>query len=357
MITLSLCMIVKNEEAVLARCLDSISSAVDEIIIVDTGSVDRTKEIAKKYTDKIYNFEWVDDFSAARNFSFLHAEKEYCIWLDADDIILENDLLQLKNLKQTLDKSCDVVMMPYHTAFDESGKPLFLYYRERIIKNTHLPLWQGEIHEAIAPFGKIIYSNIAVTHKKETPAEPMRNLNIFKKILTRRTLSPREQFYYGRELYYNSLYDEAISILQDFLSSESGWIENKIDACSTLADCFLAKEDTSSAISALSKSFLHSSPRAEACCKLGNIMLNLKNYREAIFWYTKALSMTADTQSGSFILPDCYGFIPAIQLCVCYDKLHDFEKANQYNELALSFKPYSSEALYNKKYFENIFSE
>ena len=65
MISISLCMIVKNEERVLERCLQSLQGLMDEIIIVDTGSTDRTKEIAKKYTDKIYDFTWIDDFSAA----------------------------------------------------------------------------------------------------------------------------------------------------------------------------------------------------------------------------------------------------------------------------------------------------
>ena len=67
MATVSLCMIVKNEEKVLSRCLDSVKDAVDEIIIVDTGSEDNTKNIASQYTDKIYDFKWVYDFSAARN--------------------------------------------------------------------------------------------------------------------------------------------------------------------------------------------------------------------------------------------------------------------------------------------------
>ena len=70
MVTISLCMIVRNEEDVLERYLKSIADVVDEIIIVDTGSVDKTKEIAKKFTDHIYDFPWVDDFSAARNFAF-----------------------------------------------------------------------------------------------------------------------------------------------------------------------------------------------------------------------------------------------------------------------------------------------
>ena len=58
MATISLCMIVKNEEAVLARCLDSVRDLVDEIIIVDTGSTDRTKAIAARYTGQIYDFPW-----------------------------------------------------------------------------------------------------------------------------------------------------------------------------------------------------------------------------------------------------------------------------------------------------------
>jgi Glycosyltransferases involved in cell wall biogenesis len=76
MVTISLCMIVKNEEAVLRRCLDSVKETVDEIIIVDTGSVDKTKEIAAEYTPKVYDFVWIDDFSAARNEAFSKATME-----------------------------------------------------------------------------------------------------------------------------------------------------------------------------------------------------------------------------------------------------------------------------------------
>ena len=78
-------MIVRNEEDVLARCLDSVSSLVDEIIIVDTGSQDKTREIAARYTDHVYDFTWIDDFAAARNFSFSKATMDYQMWLDADD--------------------------------------------------------------------------------------------------------------------------------------------------------------------------------------------------------------------------------------------------------------------------------
>ena len=89
----------KDEEQTIARCLESIKGIADEIIIVDTGSTDATKEIVQKYDAKIYDFKWIEDFSAARNFAFSKATKEYILWLDADDIIATEDgkkFLQLK---------------------------------------------------------------------------------------------------------------------------------------------------------------------------------------------------------------------------------------------------------------------
>ena len=68
--TISLCMIVKNEEKHIARCLDSVAELVEEIIIIDTGSDDRTVEIASQYTPNVYSYPWRDDFSDARNYSF-----------------------------------------------------------------------------------------------------------------------------------------------------------------------------------------------------------------------------------------------------------------------------------------------
>lgn len=75
MIEISLCMIVKNEEKILARCLDSVADLVDEIVIVDTGSTDATKKIAANYTDKIYDFTWVDDFRQRGILLFLRQKK------------------------------------------------------------------------------------------------------------------------------------------------------------------------------------------------------------------------------------------------------------------------------------------
>ena len=113
MIRISLCMIVKNEEKVLDRCLASIFDLMDEIIIVDTGSTDRTKEIAGKYTGRIYDFAWCDDFSKARNFAFEKAACDYIYSADADEVLDEENHEKFRLLKENLMPEVEIVQMYY----------------------------------------------------------------------------------------------------------------------------------------------------------------------------------------------------------------------------------------------------
>ncbi len=355
MITISLCMIVKNEEKHLARCLDHIANLVDEIIIVDTGSTDQTLEIASKYTSKIYTHPWIDDFSDARNYAFSKASMDYCMWIDADDVLEKTESPKFLQLKQTLTLDTDIVMMKYHTAFDEAGNPSFSYFRERWIKNSPDHRWVGAVHEVIPLNGKIIYSDIAVCHRKIGTGDPDRNLKIYQKQLsTGKPMDPRQQYYYGRELYYHQKYEEAISVFERFMSSSEGWIENKIEACSICADCYYQLNEENSALLTLFRSLSFDLPRAELCCQIGKHFLERKNYQNAIYWYKNALQANRNEYAGGFILPDCYDYVPFLQLCVCYDKLGDRQKAKEYNERAGICKPHSKAYLYNKQYFDDL---
>ncbi|WP_138496171.1 glycosyltransferase [Paenibacillus pinistramenti] len=98
MIKIALVMIVKNEETVLERCLKSAASMVDEIIIVDTGSTDQTKQIAEKWKAQVYDFEWTQDFSLARNFGLQQSTADWNLILDADEYIHEADWEKVKSL-------------------------------------------------------------------------------------------------------------------------------------------------------------------------------------------------------------------------------------------------------------------
>ena len=355
MVSVSLCMIVKNEEDVLARCLESAAGLVDEIIVVDTGSTDGTREIAARFTERIFDFPWQEDFAAARNESFSHASMDYCMWLDADDVLLEEDRAAFLKLKESLDPTVSVVMAPYHTGFDQSGRVTFSYYRERLIKNGGGMYWEGAVHESVAPKGQVFYADFAVTHRKEHPSDPDRNLRIYQAQLAEgKELEPRHQFYFGRELYYHGRWQEALSVFEDFLSEGRGWVENNVDACCHCAYCHEELGQPEAALGALFRTFAYDRPRAEVCCELGRCFFRRERYGQAAYWYALALTCPRDDRRGGFVSPDCYGYLPCIQLCVCYSRLGDPKRAEAFNELAGIYKPDCPAVLHNRAYFRSL---
>ncbi|PKM50453.1 MAG: glycosyl transferase [Firmicutes bacterium HGW-Firmicutes-7] len=354
MISISLCMIVKNEEDLLARCLDTVKDIVDEINIVDTGSTDRTKEIAIQYTNRIFDFEWINSFGAARNESFKYATKDYILYLDADDVLLEKDRIKLKELKETLDPSVDSVSMYYDAGTDEYGNVTLRYRRNRLLKREKNFTWQGDCHQYINVSGKIINSDIAVTHKKLRHAVG-RTISIYaKKIERGDTFSARDYFYYGNELRENSHYQKAIESYDNNISLKEGWIEDKIFACIFKGDCYRYLGDLKNELCSLLQSFQFSSPRAEACSRIGYNFQLQKDYKTAVFWYEFATQQVPDPDRWSFIYLSCYTWYPHLQLCVCYYNLGDYQKAYEHNNEAEKYRPEDKSVLHNKKLLEGL---
>lgn len=196
------------------------------------------------------------------------------MWLDADDVITPPDQEKFLVLKESLNDDADVVMLRYYTGFDSQGRVTFSYYRERIIRNWAGMVWKGAVHEAIETKGNVRYSDCGITHWKLHPSDPDRNLRIFEKMLEQEIeLNPREQFYYGRELYYHKRYQEALEVLNSFLESGHGWLENNIEACRQCAYCWYALGQEEQALEALFSSFAYDIPRAEICCDIGKHFL------------------------------------------------------------------------------------
>lgn len=344
-------MIVKNEEQVVSRCLESIAEYVDEIIIVDTGSEDDTKEICARFTDKIYDFEWKDDFAAARNASFSYAMGDYIMWLDADDVISAENAKQLTDLKKTLSyKMPDVVMCKYVISFDEKGQPLFSFFRERLLKRVANFRWNGFVHECISPRGEIIYSDFAVFHKKEKPSGE-RNLKIFQKQISQgRKLDAREEFYYGRELYYHNMYTESAAVLEKALKMGQG--NNLNEACLFLFKCYKALGKEQKAFLSLCQSLEHGPPRADILCCLANTFKDKKDYKTAIFWYESATKCTDASLKGEFDRAEYREFVPFLEMSCCYFYLNDMEKALLYHEKAKKLRPDHPSVVFNEKFFE-----
>lgn len=357
MSTISLAMIVKNEEKHLKRCLNSIKNAVDEIIIVDTGSTDNTKKIAREFTDKIFDFEWVNDFSLARNFAFNKATCDYIMWLDADDVVPQVTAEKICLIKSILaPKKIDMVYMPYATNFDFNDKPNFSFYRERIVKNHSEFFWQDPVHEVIAPKGNVFYLNHHIEHRKDALEKyTNRNLKIYQNLVSLGVeLSPRQQFYYARELMYNNKFNASIKVFKKYLKNKDIWLENRISAHIDLYYCYLQKNDIIKARNILIKVLDFTRPRAEVDCKIADTFLMENSLDNAIFWYNLALNDKPNLQSGGFYQMEYYNVYPLLQLCVCHHKKGEDDLAKKYNEKVAEYDPKNPAYLQNEKFFQKI---
>lgn len=154
----SLTMIARDEESSLARALASVADLVDEIVLVDTGSQDRTREIAAATCDRhgrparVFDFAWSDDFSAARNESLRHAAGEWIFWMDGDDWLDEPNRQALGRLLAGLDHENAVYQMIHVSpAAADGGHPATAAPQDRLFRNSPEIRWEGRVHEQIAP--------------------------------------------------------------------------------------------------------------------------------------------------------------------------------------------------------------
>ena len=234
-------MIVRNEEQVIARCLDSVQGIADEYIIVDTGSTDKTKEIISAYTQRNYEFQWIHDFAAARNYSFEQATCDYILWLDADDVLLEKDREKLLELKASLNPAYDSVMMDYVLSRDGQGNAQMLTRRNRLVKRSSGFRWVNPVHEVLVVSGNVIHVPIEISHMSNRELKnPLRNLEILEKEIAREqgVMSHRTHFYYANELMDVGRTEEAIARYEEFLRRDADYFEDHLSACGHLAHCY-----------------------------------------------------------------------------------------------------------------------
>lgn len=189
---ISLCMIAKDEEKFLGKAINSVKSIVNEIIIVDTGSKDNTKKIARKFTNKVYSFKWDDDFSAARNFAIKKATKGWILVLDADEKISKKDLKKIKKLiKNDAFTGFSLIQRTYsdkikklkwnsaeNDSYKESKKFRGWGYRgvTRLFKNDKRIKFQYPVHETVLESikkinGRIEQTDIPIHHYSEKKRE------------------------------------------------------------------------------------------------------------------------------------------------------------------------------------------
>jgi len=219
---ISLCMIVRNEAANIAACINSIRAAVDEIIVVDTGSEDATVALAKQAGAQVFGFEWNHDFSAARNESLRHATGDYVLWMDADDRMEEREVQKLLRLKTMLSREKDCAYYWVVQSESEEGGDIF-FSQLRLFPNILSARFEWPIHEQLYRNLKIagvnlVKTDVVVRHTGNAFAEDVfrkseRNLDIIDRALAKDPDNPILHFQAARTLANLQRYEEAVERL------------------------------------------------------------------------------------------------------------------------------------------------
>ena len=327
----------------------------DEIVIVDTGSTDKTKEIAKQYTLNVYDFEWIDDFSAARNFAFSKCTKDWVMWLDADDCIPQKLIEDFKSLKTSLSDDYYGVFIPYRISFNTRNDCIFSYYRGRIFKRSLNLKWSGEIHESIYldPSKALHANNCWIEHRPliSSAEKTDRNLNIMEKLLNKGDRSSRSLFYYANELTDHRQWEKAIYIYLEFLDLPSqDW--EKYYALRKLSKCFKFRDNSERAIEYLLKAIAHSPERAEAFTELGLIYYVQNQFNKALPFFAAASSLPKPDNLG-FLEEQYYTYLSKDYLAICLSRIGQIQKAKDLTEEILDINPDKERLLANLKYYNS----
>lgn len=354
--TLSLAMIVKDEEESLPRCLKSVEGVFDEIVIVDTGSKDRTKEIATSFGALIYDFKWIEDFAAARNFAFSKASCQFVMWLDADDVVLAEDREKILALKPKLGEY-DCYKMMYNYSQDAAGNPVIRFFRERIVRNNPPPRWAAPIHECMLIPGdwRNTKTDIVVTHRRSEAAAAQdagRNLRIIKKAVEADPNDQRMRYYYGKELYWASQGEEAIKQFNRFLE-KPGWHEDRVDSLVVLAQIYGGMGRTEDVINTCVRGIQMDPRWAEFYMKLGDIYYNKQEWEKAIPWFEVAAKKRMPDSTG-MVATSNYTWLPHDRLSICYDRLGRWREAFEENISVLKYLPGDQRVLKNQDYLRDI---
>ncbi len=310
MAKLSLCIIARNEAHILGRVLSAASQFCDEMIVVDTGSTDDTVSVAAAAGAKVHHFAWIDDFAAARNYSFAQATGDWFLWLDADDVLSPDTVeigLRIKN--ELLDKTdVDAIFAPYNYAYNEDDTVAIKQSRERFVRRSSNPIWVGRVHEVIqnSTMAFITCPEFVVEHRP--PASNMtrkksRNISIFDQFVDTATCTDcRTLYQYGGELRAAERFEEAARVYERYLevwpADQHDLFQEpymvRIDLCETYRKLNRARAALKTAADAVA----YDGSRAEGYALLALTHYEMDNIAAAFPTFLAAAACKAPTHGG-----------------------------------------------------------
>lgn len=326
--TLSLCMIVKNEERFLEQCLLSVQGLVDEIIIVDTGSTDKTVDIARRFTEKVYAFQWCDDFAAARNESLKQATGDWIFVLDADEAIAEQDHALIRKLILSAPATVSGFILTQRNYFKSKGDVVYgsfsglkvheagdgrgfitaegdSYFESkemagwlptpivRLFRKEQNIAFSGRVHEDITPslVGEIIESSIPIHHYGKLDLESWRRKWVFYEQLgekkAREEPDYHSYFELGRQYLESGNGDPTALLRAKEMFGKSLQLNGKFWlSWFNLGSVHLLLQDYAAAVSSLARALVLNPSVPQIYLNLGVAYVRLKQFEKAenVFW-------------------------------------------------------------------------
>lgn len=360
----SLAMIVRNAEPQLGQLLDEAAVVCDELIVVDTGSTDETRTVAAEHGAKVFEFEWIDDFAAARNASFEHCTGRWILWLDADDRLPSEAQQGFLRLKEHLRNASEVntVMIPYRIHFSSSDPTMctFSFDRERVLRRSTGPRWAGPVHECIEYAAPALrWPDAWVEHRplsEDLPEKVDRNLRILQRAVAEGDRSSRTLFYLGNELRDHERWDEALLAYEEYLEvavAGGSVVWERYAATLSMAVCAEMLNRDDQKLSLLHAAAQLDSTRAEAFLRLGLHFYNRREWLRAVPYFSAASSLPRP--ADGFIDDIAYTWAPWDYLSICHSELGMYEEALGETVKALRTSHESERLFANMRfYFERL---
>lgn len=327
---ISVCIIAKNEESHIEKCLAALKPYGFEIILVDTGSTDRTREIAARYADKVLDFAWINDFSAARNFSLEQASYDYVLILDCDEIVLSLDREQIDALIDKHPDAVGLIARDNHYTSNQTDS----IYQDRVERLFHKKYYHYEspIHEQVTHnTNGMSYESyelpLLVDHtgytgtEEELQKKVERNNTLLFEELKKDPDNPYLYFQIGQS--YNMIYDYENSYqyyqkaLAYEVNPEEEWVQMMIIAYAN-ALLHTGREEDALQLTAVYDAFATTS---DFFCIMGQIYLANKQYINAMMEFVKAIHCPVARENGT------NSFIPTYNLGLINEMMGDIPAA------------------------------
>ncbi len=335
MATVSVCMIVKNEQKVLQRCLESLKGLYEELIIVDTGSTDNTKNIASAYTNKIYDFVWIDDFSAARNFAFSLCTQQYIYTVDADEVLDETNRNKFLLLKQNILPEIEIVQMYYVNSKNENSVYNFQKeLRPKLFKRLREFVWIDPIHERVRLQPIVYDSDIEILHMPEGE-HTNRDLSILTKLAQQGKVFSDTLFkMYARELFKAGTTQQLTNSKHYFLNAlENNTLGEKRQICQIILSKIALTENNIHSFFKHCISQKTEGITSEICYLLGEYFYTQNDIEEGLSWYQYALETLPCMDIH------CCGDKALFAIAKCFETLGQKQQSQHYMQMAQNWTP------------------